>query len=113
MTRKHGGKRVGAGRRYSPWSRIELADRFAELRWQIRAQGVQVSSTTVWEILHAELHRGGGGDILTTKRLAIVGRMEGNYLNDLDAKLCGGEPLNDYDLEILRKLRRRRPPTKS
>ena len=32
MTRQKGGKRPGAGRYYSPWDRIRLAHRYAELK---------------------------------------------------------------------------------
>jgi hypothetical protein len=69
---KHGGKREGAGRHYSPWDRISLAQRYAELRHAFVMAGDRAPIRHALEALHAEL----GADISTIRKLVRRGLSE-------------------------------------
>ena len=73
---KQGGKRTGAGRHYSPWDRIRLAQRHAELKHEFVMAGVRGPRQRALERLHTELHPDGEVDIHTTEKLVEQGRSE-------------------------------------
>lgn len=103
-----GGKRAGAGRPYRPAARIWLANRYVELKWQLRDAGVSNAGEKALEALHAEEHPDGEGSLATTWRLIVRGRHEEIFLSELAFKLQNQEPLSAYEQSLLRKLSRRR-----
>ena len=74
--KQRGGKRPGAGRSYSPWERMRLAERYAELKSEFFKAGMPKPGHEALLALHAEEHLDGAGDIELTKRLCIRGRCE-------------------------------------
>ena len=89
-----GGKRAGAGRSYSPWARMRLAERFAELKCEFVKAGMPRPEYQALLTLHAEEHPNDEVDLKSTKRLVVRGRCESLLFaeNDpwLEQKLAPG-----------------------
>jgi hypothetical protein len=83
MKRKHGGPRHGAGRPSSPWNKITLAERYAGLKYEFVMAGDRAPSKRALEIVHAELHPDGRGELETTRKLIRRGRGWGNYIDEI------------------------------
>lgn len=105
--KKSGGKRAGAGRCYNPWKRIALAERFAELKSNLRQAGWPNAAQIALDLLHAEEHPNGGGSIETTRRLVVQGRHDDIFICEVSAKRDNREPLSDFEQSVLRKIARR------
>ena len=107
MKRQKGGKRPGAGRYYSPWDRIRLAHRYAELKSEFIEGGAskREACARAFAVVHGE--RTHKGSPATTKRLPISGRHEDIFLAELDVKRHNREPLDDFELAVLRSFSRR------
>ena len=74
---------------------------------ELRKKGARFPAKAALEALHAEMHPDGKGDIASTKRLAIIGQHEDNFISEIDVKRYNGEPLSDFEREIFRSLKRR------
>ena len=81
---KRGGKRAGAGRSYSPWDRMRLAERCATLKYEFLKAGRSKPGLEALLTLHAEEHPDGSGNFESTKRLCITGRCESILLAEND-----------------------------
>jgi hypothetical protein len=102
-----GGKRPGAGRGYRPWTRIWLANRYAELKLEFEEAGVSKPGHEALVALHLDEHADGAGSIATTRRSIASGRIDEIVMGELDAKRHNKEPLSDDERSVLRKLTRR------
>lgn len=82
--KQRGGKRHGAGRSYSPWERVRLAERYAEFKFEFAKAGSSKPGHDALLKLHAEEHPDGRGDIESTRRLCLRGRCEDILLGEDD-----------------------------
>ena len=96
MKRRHGGKRLGAGRHYSPWDRIILAWRYEEAKLRLGKA----------ECALREVHASRKGSLHTTETLIKHGRRDDIsldiFLSEMDAKRHNGEPLTPGEQRDLR-----------